>query len=86
MTRRAMRSSICLDCHIDTMFILFEYYVVYNEIWKQATEKHERLSMLCIGCLEKRLGRKLCKDDFKNCPVNKRFERKSQRLQERLQT
>ena len=40
--------------------------------------------MLCIGCLEKRIGRKLRRQDFTDCPLNEITETKSLRLQDRL--
>ena len=42
--------------------------------------------MLCIGCLEKRIGRRLTKNDFQDCPVNheENWYTQSSRLQDRL--
>jgi hypothetical protein len=40
----------------------WEYYFVTDEIWKQAGAGK---GMLCIGCLEERLGRQLRFNDFK---------------------
>jgi hypothetical protein len=41
--------------------------------------------MLCIACLEQRIGRKLNRDDFADCPVNDDHNwRRSQRLRDRL--
>jgi len=42
--------------------------------------------MLCIGCLERRLRRKLTKKDFLDCPVNTDNKRwpKSKRLRKRM--
>jgi hypothetical protein len=39
---------------------------------------------LCIGCLEKRLGRKLTPDDFTNAPINRPDHWHSDRLADRL--
>lgn len=52
---------LCLDCGEDTSY---EYYMVYDEIWKQATNEKERRGVLCIGCLESRIGRSLNSQDF----------------------
>jgi hypothetical protein len=61
----------CLDCSIDTHYIC-EYYVVIDAIWRKATTtSKERHAMLCVGCLEIRIKRKLIPTDFKNVPVNK---------------
>jgi hypothetical protein len=46
--------------------------MVNDELWDQFGEQ---LDTLCVYCLEKRLGRKLTKEDFKqfmNSPVNQR--------------
>jgi hypothetical protein len=40
--------------------------------------------MLCIGCLEERLGRRLNANDFTDAPVNHGFTWQSERLQNRL--
>ncbi len=39
---------------------------------------------LCIGCLEKRLGRKLTAEDFTDVPVNNQPWQQTRRLQKRL--
>lgn len=59
---------LCLDCEENTSH---EYYMVSDEIWIQATREEERRSVLCIGCLEDRLGRSLNSEDFpKNIGLN----------------
>lgn len=40
---------------------------------------------LCIGCLEKRLGRELSGADFLNCPLNAMREQQTARLRNRIQ-
>jgi hypothetical protein len=59
----------CDDCGWDTMASkqCWEYYFVYKEIWLEAGGAR----ILCIGCLEKRLGRELCPEDFPDCEDNK---------------
>lgn len=61
-----------------------EYYMVTNRIWKRVNPK--QVGMLCIGCLEERLGRKLMHADFLWCPLNVMnvFDRSSKRLKSRL--
>jgi hypothetical protein len=59
---------ICLDCSANTgRDGLDEYYVVHDEIWRQVAPSWG--GMLCIGCLENRLGRKLHQCDFDPCPA-----------------
>jgi len=72
-------SFLCLDCGVDTDAI-DEYYHVTNELWARANP--DRAGMLCIGCLEKRLGRELTPDDFPNGAD--RSSPKSERLLKRL--
>lgn len=72
----------CLDCEVDTNKIN-EYYMVHREIWLQANPVFD--GMLCVGCLETRLGRQLSSSDFTDFPVNKPwFDSKSERLLDRL--
>lgn len=68
----------CIDCGFDTF--QNEYYVVKDEIWPIK----QNGGMLCIGCLEKRIGRSLTKDDFTDCLVNTDLRPRSKRLQDRL--
>lgn len=74
----------CLDCRIDTGKA-GEYYVLKTEVWLEA---HGSLKgMLCIGCLEKRLGRELTASDFSSALLNDPSWHgiwRSQRLNDRL--
>jgi hypothetical protein len=44
--------------------------MVHDGIWDTATEDFGGRGMLCIGCLENRLGGLLTKDDFTSCVLN----------------
>ncbi len=58
--------------------------MVDEEIWEQAGLS-QRGGMLCIGCLEHRLGRKLWGCDFTDLPINDpNLFHKSSRLRARL--
>lgn len=57
----------CWDCGIDTDAI-DEYYMVTDDVWTAATDGMVR--HLCIGCLERRLGRSLHRGDFTDRPIN----------------
>jgi hypothetical protein len=59
----------CWDCAACTN-CSYEYYMVDDELWSSATEDFGGDGMLCIGCLENRLGGRLTKDDFTDCPLN----------------
>jgi len=70
-------SYICKDCGIDTTPCSgkrgcrhkgrWEHYMVHNTIWKAAGMTD---GFLCVGCLEKRIGRVLTPEDFTDFPIN----------------
>jgi hypothetical protein len=57
----------CADCGIDTDAI-DEYYMLHDPIWQQAAD--DVAGHLCIGCLERRLGRTLTAADFPDRDIN----------------
>jgi hypothetical protein len=69
----------CIDCGADTSN---EYYSVHDRVWLKANPA--RNGMLCIGCLEARLGRNLTRRDFDSAPINSFYECMSPRLLDRL--
>lgn len=76
----------CVDCKVNCMEN-GEYYMVTDACWARAAiGKHD--GMLCIGCLEARLGKKLNWRNFTDCPLNWRNALipgyGSARLQDRL--
>ena len=76
-----MNGFICKDCEIDTLAIN-EYYMVTAPVWEAACPEHR--GMLCIGCLENRLGRQLTASDFTDAPINRGVFQYSERLAARL--
>jgi hypothetical protein len=83
--RRSRRHFPCLDCQYDTF--RDEYYMLRNEVWLSANPKSK--GMLCIGCVEERIGRRLTPEDFSAAPINHEsegffFTPKSARLLSRL--
>ncbi len=56
--------------------------MVRSNIWKKANPKIK--GMLCIDCLETRLGRKLTKSDFTKAPINTGKEVRTAKLRNRL--
>lgn len=57
---------LCQDCSTHTGGS--DYYMVTNQLWEEA---HPQIvGMLCMSCLEARIGRKLVLEDFANVPVN----------------
>lgn len=62
---------MCKDCGIDTSpFGIDEYYMVHDEVWEQSGMDGLG-GMLCLECLEARIGRYLEVADFTNIPMNK---------------
>ena len=60
--------------------------MVEDEVWYSAITARSKPDMLCIGCLEQRLGRLLTKDDFSDAPLNEEeFLIRSERLKTRLE-
>jgi hypothetical protein len=80
----------CDDCGLGTE-LLKEDYLVTDAVWEQAwvgRRKWWHLEILCIGCLEARLNRKLTRHDFIiDSPLNDPHTyRMSERLLNRLNT
>lgn len=74
----------CLGCGVSTAEDgVNEYYMVQAEVWAAANPK--RRGMLCIGCLETRLGRRLTPEDFTHAPINSIIEWHSERLRSRIE-
>jgi hypothetical protein len=77
----SVRDTFCSTCDVNTMEI-HEYYGVTSDLWRRYGVGK---GMLCIGCLEERMGRELTPEDFVDFPINtKEFGPKSERLQNRL--
>ncbi len=78
------RKWLCLDCKVDTGKI-GEHYMLVDATWQLAHDSH--IGMLCIGCIETRIGRKLMPSDFNNSHVNRQQPGKtqSQRMLLRMQ-
>lgn len=85
---------ICVDCGMDTAPCksegwgtcpddcdhtgAWEWYIVHDEVWAEADA--EELDVLCVGCLEGRLGRPLTAADFPAIPVNEPSRNDTARL------
>lgn len=71
----------CIDCGTESRM---EYYMVHDALWFEAVGWGDA-GHVCIGCFEKRLGRKLVKEDFTEAPINSlEWGDKSERLRARL--
>jgi hypothetical protein len=76
----------CLDCGVET-FAIGEAYMVHDELWRAACPWNadgRMFDFLCVGCLEKRIGRRLVARDFKDAPINCLHPTNSRRLRDRL--
>ena len=83
MKRSEKRWFLCLDCGVSTLDI-DEFYMVHAPLWASVAPKKGGKGMLCIGCLEARLGRLLKQTDFTNCKTNYDDTPRSARLLDRL--
>jgi hypothetical protein len=64
---KANSNFLCLDCKHNTF--RNEFYMLRDAVWLAANPKGD--GMLCIGCVEERLNRRLCPADFIDAPVNR---------------
>lgn len=62
-----MARTACQDCMVDTI-VTRNYYMVHDRVWRKAHPKGR--GMLCLPCLQARLGRKLTSQDFTDAPLN----------------
>ena len=62
------------DCGTDTLSakpgVFSEFYMVHDRVWEAAGMTLHGGGYLCIGCLERRLGRRLHRADFTGCDLN----------------
>lgn len=58
----------CRDCK--KRHYPYQMYRLKNRIWKKIAKNSVAL---CISCFQKRLGRKLTKEDFTKCKINEDF-------------
>lgn len=72
----------CVDCGVDTD-VIDEYYMVHDHVWLSSGIGLND-GMLCVGCLERRIGRTLTAADFTDAPINRGLFPYSRRLTERL--
>jgi hypothetical protein len=80
----------CCDCGLGTN-VAREWYMVKPSVWTEAWAGRRKdwhnipgQAVLCVGCLEKRIGRTLCADDFADAVVNDPEGDISNRLRQRL--
>jgi|JI10StandDraft_1071094.scaffolds.fasta_scaffold80465_3 hypothetical protein len=77
----SVRDPFCTTCDVNTMEV-GEYYMVDHALWNRYGVGK---GMMCIGCLEDRLGRELVSSDFSDVPINTMdTDLRSKRLKARL--
>jgi hypothetical protein len=85
--------SRCADCGVGCHSINESAYMVTNELWALAWPPEKikpwhnmpGQQVLCIGCLESRIGRRLTAADFTQCPLNgDDGYKRSKRLRDRM--
>jgi hypothetical protein len=86
LRRKCARSARCADCRVD-VHAIDEYFMLHDSVWFIATRapgrrKHPR--MLCIGCTEERLKRRLIPSDFTRAPINHGSFPRSKRMIDRV--
>jgi hypothetical protein len=59
----------CIDCRRDTV-AAGHYYMVDDELWARAAGDAQA-GMLCLDCLERRIGRRVEDADFRNAKNGK---------------
>jgi hypothetical protein len=69
ITRKLHKSKAkwdCVDCSENTSY---EHYFVTNDVWMEQAKMGEA-GMLCVPCLELRIGRRLGPADFTDAHIN----------------
>lgn len=72
----------CKDCGIDVE-AAGEYCMLFMPVWMEASAGAD---MLCIGCIENRLGRRLTRADFDMHYQQNSKPGKSARMMDRMAT
>ena len=62
---KSKRKWICLDCGEHTGL---EHFYVHLSVWNSVMDSE--VGMICVGCLEARLGRLLVPSDFTDAHIN----------------
>jgi hypothetical protein len=83
--RNRGQSHLCRDCRMNTVHKREDFMVV-DAVWDAITTQREKQDglIICIGCLEERLGRRLTPADFTECALNAGVLGLSARLMDRL--
>ena len=66
-TPEQIRHCTCVQCGVDTFIDNRDYYMLTNELWDCVGVGED---MLCMACVEERLGRPVEAEDLLDCPLN----------------
>jgi hypothetical protein len=61
---------LCLDCAKDLSVPGGDYYILRNKLWREIVPRKQRHGMLCLNCVQGRLGRELAPEDFNREPYD----------------
>ena len=61
---------LCKDCGKDCFIDDKDYYMVNHEMWNKYGVGTD---MLCMDCMEERIGHKLTANDILRCPLTESF-------------
>lgn len=61
---------LCVDCGKDCFVDERDYYMVTHEVWDKYGVGE---GMLCMDCMEARIGHKLIKSEILPCPITEYF-------------
>ena len=94
---RYAKRYLCAYCGINAAEIGEYEFMLKPDLWRQCGGRRRPVNrddyknldcgMLCIGCIELRLGRFLCRSDFYGCPLTANVDgsgKQSERLLARL--
>lgn len=70
----------CIDCGMN---LFLEWFTIHDSVWAQ-TQLRRTDGCLCIGCVERRIGRRLRPEDFASTRNNRPHEMMSNRFLSRL--
>ena len=73
---------LCLDCGKNTFENNEDYYFLRNRLWRRLVPREERHGMLCRVCVERRLGRPLAPEDFRNEETEHEFDPEDRPMRE----
>ena len=72
------RRFYCMGCGED---VTDEFFMIHHHLWDTYINTR---GWICVPCVERRMDRRLTRDDFIMCPINVTTFRKTERLLDRM--